>query len=94
MLKIDSSIITQNKPYAIGVSDMKNHTGRLLNVCGNTILICQSGQAIISLYWKRHIFKKGDVIDLYPDMVPKILNVSNDFSCFYYILSCEYSNEV
>jgi len=87
MIEIEPTFISENKVFAMGQISLKEHSMRLLNPAFTTVFICQSGWAIVSLYNKKYLFKKGDILIAYWDMRPVFLKVSESFITYYCMMS-------
>lgn len=75
-------------------TDLKTRLMQPLNVGNSTLLICNSGKALVVLYNKKHLLKKGDVLIANWDMHPVFLKVSKDFSTDYLNMSDDMFYEV
>lgn len=73
--------------FFLGQTDLKNDLMQPLNVGNSTLLICNSGRALVMLYNKKHLFKKGDFLIANWDMRPVFLKVSKGFSTDYFKMS-------
>lgn len=71
----------------LGYSSMKEFLMKPFNTGSTTLFICQSGSAIVLLYNKKYIFKKGDILIANWDMHPVFLRTSREFSTFFCVLS-------
>lgn len=80
--------------FFLGQTDLKTELMQPLNVGISTLLICNSGRALVVLYNKKQLFKKGDVLIANWDMHPVFLKVSKDFSTDYFKMSDDMFYEV
>lgn len=88
------TLLNENTNFCMGTTNMKSYTNRPLSTRGCTILICNSGKATISINFRKLLFKKGDIIFLFSDMMFILVNSSSDFSTTYCAASSELLNEV
>ncbi|WP_434502143.1 helix-turn-helix domain-containing protein [Prevotella sp.] len=87
MIDIEPIFFTEKKAYAMGQTNLNGQTKRLLKTGYNTLFICQTGWAVISLYNKNYLFRAGEVFNANWDMRPVVLRVSDDFSTYYCLMS-------
>lgn len=94
MIDIAPQFIKENLPFFMGKSRLEGVAMRPLETGYNTLYICQSGWAIVSLYNKRHLFRKGDLLNANWDMRPVVLATSGDFSTYYCVMAEEFFYDV
>lgn len=86
-MELDPNFTSEKEGYLIGFSSMKNQLMKPLTVGSTTLFICSSGWAIVLLYNKKQLLRKGDILLANWDMHPIFVKVSNDFSSFYCMMS-------
>lgn len=94
MVIVEPALLRDRKDFVVGRTDMRGHLGRMLDPCGNTVLVCLGGSAVVSIYSTDRVFAQGDVTNLYRDMLPRFVSVSADFECFYCVMDNDFGNEV
>jgi AraC family transcriptional activator of pobA len=87
MLELEPIFSTEKRAFAMGETNLHGQTKRLLKTGYNTLFICQNGWAVVSLYNKNYLFRKGDILNANWDMRPIFLKVSSDFSTYYCLMS-------
>lgn len=83
---MNSNILNKAENNIIHLTNMKAQLMQPLDVGCSTLMICHSGWAVVLLYNKKQLFRKGDILIANWDMHPVFLNTSNHFSTFYYTM--------
>jgi len=86
MIRQAPQFSNEKREFAMGHSTMQGQTSQALETGYNTLFICQSGWALVSLYNKKHLFRAGDILNANWDMRPVFLKVSSDFSTYYCLM--------
>lgn len=94
MTQLDPYFESENKKYSIGWTDMRKYLNQILNPGHVTLLVCRSGCAVLLLKGRKLSFKRGDILNVYDDMFPVFIRVSDNFSVFYCIASNDFVYEV
>lgn len=95
MIQLEPAFRKEKKHYATGVTAMKNLLHRPLNLAGSgVVMICRSGWAVVNIYFKNYLFRKGDILILTSDMIAAFSRGSADFSTFYCMMSEPFNDEV
>lgn len=75
--------ISPNLELIIGNTNMASDLNTISDIGFTTLFICMEGEAVILLYGKKHIFRKGDILTSYWDMQLSFNWVSDRFSTFF-----------
>ena len=87
MVQLEPTFFSGKKPFVMSETSLQGQTKRLLKTGYNALFICQNGWAVVSLYNKNYLFRKGDILNANWDMRPVFLKVSEDFSTYYCLMS-------
>lgn len=87
MIDLVPTFIHEKKEFVMGLTSLQDKTIRPLETGYNTLFICQTGWAVVSLYNKKHLLRAGDVLNANWDMRPVFLKVSADFSTYYCLMA-------
>ena len=87
MIQLEPEFFSGKKPFVMGETNLRGQTKRLLKTGYNALFICQNGWAVVLLYNKNYLFRKGDILNANWDMRPVFLKVSEDFSTYYCLMS-------
>lgn len=79
-MESDNIKYTEIEDSILKKTDLNSQLMKPFDVGNCSIFICTSGQSIVLLYNKKHVFKKGDVLIANWDMHPVFLTVSKEFS--------------
>lgn len=95
MINVVSGLFRNNKDYGLGITNnLKAHLNRTIDPFGHTILICSKGEALVSLYSTKYLVREGIIISIYREMLPRILKATEDFECFYFVMSNKFDDEI
>lgn len=87
MIDLKPAFFNEKKAYDMGQTNMTGQTKRLLKTGYNTLFICQTGWAVVSLYNKNYLFKAGEVFNANWNMRPVFVRVSDDFSTYFCLMA-------
>ncbi|MDX4973958.1 helix-turn-helix domain-containing protein [Myroides odoratimimus] len=80
--------------FSIGHTHFSNYKTRLINQTACSILFCTEGRAVISVNFKHHSFSKGDVLIVFWDIIPIVINSTTNFKINWCFLSAELTYEI
>lgn len=82
-----SKINSKDMQKGFHIGSITEQTNNPIQIGFSTLFICRKGQAIISIYGKKHILKPGDIFIANWDMQAIILDTTKKFDFFYCTIS-------
>lgn len=93
MVNIKYTLCPEGQRYGAGETNLKESLGRPLDSNECTVLLCTAGSAVVFINFQKHVFKRGDVVFLFSDIIFAASEVSNLFSVLYISLPDEVVEE-
>lgn len=84
---------THSMPFASGNTDFTELKGRKVEPAPGAIFFCLSGKTDLLINQQAYLFSKGDIMILFPDTVPYITGISDDFKCRFVLMSRNFTDE-
>lgn len=94
MIKIASNVFNGKEEIAIGENNMYEQVDYPLKLSYTVVWICKEGRAIVSVNFKNHLFKPGNILVLAEDSIVILKRISSDFRMFYCLIHKSLASEV